>query len=98
MLTKKTKEVFPATLTIVGQGESVKFDVVYRNRAPQEARDKIASDATVAQFILWLCESIEMEYDMTEEGLAQLDEDRPGVLMAIWMGYFNARKVQLEKN
>lgn len=107
MLKRKTPDTLAAEITIEGQGESVKFGVVYNNRPQKEVNDLLNKRleetngdyaAANRSVLLFMISSMEAEYDLTEEGIAEMEADRPGIIEALFYGFHRARKVELGKN
>lgn len=99
MLKRQRVETIPATLTIRGQGETVKFNVTYINIKSSELVAEVESpDFKVAETILKIVKDWECEYPLTSEGLQEMEDDRPGMLFSIIEGFHSARKVERVKN
>lgn len=98
MLTRNRKETILTALTLIGQGESVTFNITYFNRKQSEVEAKLNDAGDVPDTILYMVQSWDSEYPLTPEGIMELEGDRPGTIMAVIEGFFAARKVQREKN
>lgn len=98
MLTKQLKGTLPAALTLTGQGESVTFNVTYHNRRQSELLAELEKAKDPAELVLFLVESMESEYALTPEGIKQLEDDRPGMVLFLIDGFHKARRVGAEKN
>ena len=101
MLTKKTPETFSAKLTIISIGETVQLDVVYNNVKPEtiDAEAKAAGRPTTDdELMLKVVKSWDAEYELTPEGVAQLQQDRPGLVFAVLQGFYRGRVAALQKN
>ncbi|HEX8586168.1 MAG TPA: hypothetical protein VF680_17380 [Allosphingosinicella sp.] len=109
MLTRKTPTTLATAITITGQGEDIKFNATFRNRTQDEIDAKFKEltesetgkqDATWVnrQMALYLIESMETEYPVTDEGFNEMEQDRPGLMEALFYAYHKARKVELAKN
>lgn len=99
MLTRQRKETIDATLTIKGQGETVKFNITFNNIKTSEIeKETQLPDFSVAALLLKMIHSWECEYDLSLEGLKELEDDRPGILFGIIEGYHQARRVERSKN
>ena len=107
MLKRKTPETLATEITIEGQGEAVKFGVVYNNRPQKEVNDLLTKRleetngdyaAANRSVLLFMVSSMEAEYELTEEGIAEMEADRPGIIEALFYGFHRARKVELGKN
>jgi len=109
MLTRKTPTALATALTIKGQGTEETFNVTYKVRS-QEEIDKAFADAALQpeakddpgyanrQSVLFIVESMEAEYPLTDEGIKELEADRPGMIEVLFYGYHKARRVELVKN
>lgn len=97
-LQRKRAEILPATLTITGQGETSVFDVTYFNRKLTELQEKLedADDATDA--VIFIVKDWDCEYPLTKEGIMEMEDDRPGIVLAVMAGFHEARMVQKVKN
>lgn len=98
MLTKQLRGTLPATLTVNGQGESVVLPLTYHNRRQTELNKFIETTRDSREIVLYLVESWESEYDLSLDGLAALEDDRPGMILALIEGFHQARKVEAGKN
>jgi hypothetical protein len=98
MLTRQLKGTIPATLTVKGQGEEpITFNITFHNRRGSEVAQKL-EETDVPSTLLFLVESWEAEYPLTEEGIREMEDDRPGMLQAIFTAYGEARSVAKVKN
>lgn len=109
MLTRKTPDTLATALTIKGQGEEVTFKVVYNNRTQDEIQDvldkanadeRAATDFQFAnrQAVLFVVKELEAEYPLTEDGIRDMERDRPGMIKNLFLGFHKAREVELAKN
>lgn len=107
MLKRKTPETLATEITIEGQGEAVKFNVTYNNRKQSDVNDLLQKrleetngdySAANRSVLLFMVQSMDTEYDLTEEGVAEMEADRPGIIEALFYGFHRARKVELGKN
>jgi hypothetical protein len=99
MLTRAKKELIATTLTVKGQGETVTFNITFHNRKQSELEAEGEKEgATINKTLLYLVESWENEYPLTDEGIKEMEDDRPGITMAIIFAYHEARHVAKEKN
>ncbi len=99
MLTKKRHDTLTLALTVIGQGDKIKFNVVYNNLTKdqlQQLQDK--PDVTFGDFVIAMVASWECEYDLTIDGLMELESDRSGMLEAIIAGFHEARRMSKTKN
>lgn len=109
MLTRKTPETLATRLKIEGQGETIQMDVTYFNRSQEQieevlakfqASDKAQEDVGYAnrQTLLFVLKEMESEYPHTDEGLKELERDRPGMIELLFFGFHRARRMDLAKN
>jgi hypothetical protein len=107
MLKRKTPETLAAEITIEGQGEAIKFNVTYNNRRQSDVNDLLQkrleeTDGDYAaanrSVLLFMLQGMDTEYELTEEGIAEMEADRPGIIEALFYGFHRARKVELGKN
>lgn len=108
MLKRIRPDAIKTTLAVTGQGETFKFDVTYYNRKQSEVVEAVAKaqqaaieeqrSETVADTILYLVKDWDSEYPLTKEGVMEMEDDRPGLLMAIITGFHRARQVEVAKN
>ena len=110
MLTRKTPDTLSTALTITGQGvPDIKFNVTYHNRkqsdleellAKHQASDEAKRDPQYAnrQCLLYIIRDWETEYPPTDEGIKEMEDDRPGMIELLFIGYHMARRVQAGKN
>lgn len=98
-LKKARRATLPATLTLTGQGETVKFDITYNN-CKQSELDAVMTDPEkdIADAVLFVVKDWDTEYELTKEGLAEMEDDRPGTVMAVIQGFHDARRVAKAKN
>ena len=99
MLKKKRHDTLTLALTVIGQGDKIKFNVVYNNLTKdqlQELQDK--TDIVLGEFVLAMVQSWECEYDLTLDGLVELENDRPGMMDALLAGFHEARRMSKTKN
>lgn len=98
MLTRKRPDVIPATLTVTGQGETVKFNLTYNNKRVDEVETLIKDAEKLEDVVLALVNEWETEYPLTREGVEEMEADRPGIIVAIMVGFHDARRVEKAKN
>jgi hypothetical protein len=109
MLTRQRKGTIATLLTITGQGETVTFEVTYHNRRQSEVEATL--NKALAQLenaddpgdgipgvVLSMVESWDSEYPLTIEGIKEMEDDRPGILLGVIKGFHDARKVDKAKN
>ena len=99
MLTKKKALEIPSTLTVTGQGDTIKLKLTYNN-LPMDAVQELldAEDKTVADVVLAVVKEWESEYELSTEGLNELENDRPGMVVALIQGFYDARRMTKAKN
>jgi hypothetical protein len=110
MLTRKRPETLATELTITGQGQPpLKFNVTYKN-PEQDAVNAVMASAAMTDrtkqdiqyptrtALLFIIKTMESEYPLTDEGIAQMEEDRPGMIEVLFNGWHQARRVTLVKN
>jgi hypothetical protein len=109
-LKKIRKETLPSTLTVIGQGDSISFKITYHNRKQSEVEavmnapipdgaDPVeAMTSNIEKCILFVVESWDAEYELSPEGLRELEDDRPGMKVALIEGYHKARSMARAKN
>jgi len=99
MLKRTLVEEIKTTLAIKGQGEEFKFNVTYHNK-PQSELDKhlAANPEEPAETLAFILKDWESEYPCTLEGIREVENDRPGMVVALIYGYHEARRVAKEKN
>lgn len=108
MLKRIRPDAIKSTLAVTGQGETIKFDITYFNRKQSEVVEAVAKaqqaaveegkSETVADAVLFMVKEWDAEYPLTKEGVLEMEDDRPGLLMAIIMGFHKARQVEVAKN
>lgn len=99
MLKRNKQLLIPSALTVKGQGETIQFNLTFHNRSSDELDAKLKEKGnTYGDTILFIVESWESEYPLTREGLIELDNDRPGILIALLDAYHDARRMHREKN
>lgn len=93
-----------------GEGtEKVSFAVVFNNRSQKqiEANLKAALESERGkqdpewanrQQVLDIVKSWELSYPLTDDGIAQMEDDAPGMIENIFIHYHMARRVTLAKN
>lgn len=114
MLRKNRPDTINCTIEVKGQGEEFKFNVVFHNRRQSEVEAMLksddAQDATpeelvnnatteaVARTVLFVVKDWEAEYELSTAGLAELEDDRPGMIVAIAEAFHMARAMARTKN
>lgn len=104
MLKRRTNPTIPCKLHIKGQGEDFTFDITFHNRKQSEVVERLKSaqedpaSGGVRDVILYLVESWDSEFPLTAAGVEEMEDERPGLIMAIIEGFHEARKSEREKN
>lgn len=100
MLTKKRPDTLPTDLTIKCQGETIKFAVTFNNRTLSELQEVLDNECTedAAPAVLFLVKDWETEYELSREGVLEMENDRPGITLAIIAAFHEARGVEKVKN
>lgn len=102
---KRPTEIF-ANLDLEGQGERLKFKATFHNRKQSELQEIIADgvekqlsqeDAGIA-LVLFVVKELEAEYELTTQGMRDMEEDLPGILQQIMFSFYQARMVNKAKN
>jgi len=91
-------KTLPATLTITGQGSTDKLDVVYHNRKTSEVQGRLAGGCSLGALVVYLVDSWDTDFELTEEGVRDAEDEYPGFVDIIIAGYHAARHKALEKN
>ena len=92
-------KTLPWTLTLVGQGSSDKLNLVYHNRKTSEFQATLKTPGlTLGGVVPYLVESWDTDFPLTEEGVADFDDEYPGTVKAVIDGYHEARQKEAEKN
>lgn len=101
MLRRVVNETIPATLAVKGQGESWQFDLTYHNRKQSQVEALMAEAGKaekVVDLVLFLVKEWDADYPLTAEGVKDMEDDRPGMILAIIQGFHDARQVARAKN
>lgn len=99
MLKRKLAETIATTLSVKGQGETIKFNVTYFNKPQTEVEAHLnANPDEPAETLLYILKDWESEYPLTLEGIRELEDARPGMVIAMIYGYHEARRVEKVKN
>ncbi len=102
MFTVKAPETIPATLTITGQGREQKLELVYRAKSRDEYQAMVAQlqkgEISMTQAILALVESWNADVDLDEKGIALVQQEQPGLDIAILLAYGDAHTVGRKGN
>ena len=100
-ITRKRPETLPATLTLNGQGEKLKFDITYFNRRTSEFQSELEAAEDATHMVLFVVKEWDAEYlgyPLTKEGIEALEDDMPGFIMGVLGGFHESRSVQKAKN
>lgn len=99
MLTRAKQEaLLPIALTVKGQGDTIQFNVTYFNRKQSDVAAKVDDEHGIIDALLFVIKDMESEYELSKDGLAELEDERPGMLIALIEGFHQARQVQKVKN
>lgn len=93
----KPDSTLPCTLTVKSQGETIKFNVEFYNRTQDEIEAKVA-EGKPHETMLFMVKSWETEYELTSEGVMQMESERPGLYIAIFQAFHDARRTEVVKN
>lgn len=96
MISKRGPDLIPVNLTIKSQGETLAVEVTYHNRTPDEVQEAAKQDGT--NIVLFLVNAWNLPYDLTDDGVKEMEQCRPGTAAALVDGYFGARQSELVKN
>lgn len=89
----------PTTLTVVGQGSTDKLNITYHNRRNSEVEAKLKEDEmTFGKAVPYLVESWDTDFALTEEGVAEFEDEYPGIVDIVIAGFWKARRKDVEKN
>lgn len=88
----------PTTLTITGQGSTDKLDVTYHNRKQSDVLERAQAGNTMASMVVYVVESWDSDFALTEEGVAEFEDEYPGIVGILMEGFHQARRKALEKN
>lgn len=92
-------KTLPTTLTITGQGSTDKLDLVYHNRKSSDVEAKLKESGVIlAGLVPYLVESWDTDFDLTEEGVLEYEDEYPGITEILIDGFWKARRKELEKN
>lgn len=94
---------FPAVLEITSAGESFKFPLRYHNRKAseldaKESEVRESNQPYLAAMAFFLVESWETDYPLSIDGMAELEDERPGMSSAIISGFHQTRLAKLAGN
>jgi len=109
MLTRKTPATLASNVTITGMGEDVSFDITFHNRTQAQIDAKLKElnksergkkDASWVnrELLLFIVNKMDTEYPLTNEGVAEMESDRPGLIVALFNHFHSKRLVELAKN
>lgn len=106
-LVRKNPEVLPTTLKLVRGGETETLKVDYRYMKTSEFNTLVEGvgkqggtmlDALIRIVLGVVASFPDQEYPLTEEGLTEMNDERPGMLDLLITGFQEARGVQRAKN
>lgn len=97
MLTRKKPETLASILNIKGLGEEFDIAVVYNNHSTKDVEDWVTANPD-KPLPLFLLKHWDSEYPLTEEGIKEAEADRPGLVLAIAQGFYQARVVAIKGN
>lgn len=102
-ITLKRPDTLPAKLTLTGQGTSVTFDITYHNRTQSEFEAKHGENTedprkAVVNAVLYIVKEWELDIPLTVDGLTQMEDEWPGMILGVIQGFHQARQVTKEKN
>lgn len=97
-LKRQRAETLPATLTIKGQGETSVFDVTYHNRKLSQLQAKLEEAEDASDAVLFIVKDWDSEYPLSKEGILEMEDDMPGITLALTAGFHEARMVHKVKN
>ena len=86
------------TLTITGQGSSDQFEITYFNRRSSEVQEKIKAGSTIAALIPFLVKKWSTDFELTEEGIRDMEDEYPGMVEIVFQGFWKARRKEVEGN
>ena len=107
MLTRKTPETLATEVTVKGQGETVTFEVTFYNRKLREIKafvDQLSPapdddlEFNNRETLLYMVKSWNTEYPLNNEGVREMEDSRPGMIINLFNFYHQARAVELVKN
>lgn len=91
-------KTIPAALTIIGQGSTDKLNVTFHNRKQSEITEKLEAGLTLGGLVPFLVESWDTDFELTEEGVREFEDEYPGIVDIVLMGFHRARRKEAEKN
>lgn len=91
-------KTIPTTLTIIGQGSTDKLNVTFHNRKQSEIQEKLDSGLTLGGLVPFLVESWDTDFELTEEGVREFEDEYPGIVDILLTGFHRARRKEAEKN
>lgn len=99
-VTKKRPETISANVTLKGQGETLKFGAVFNNCKQSELIAFVTENpgATLKHIMFMVKELEGVEYELTEAGLDEWEDDRPGTMMGLIEAFHDARRFSKAKN
>uniref|UniRef100_UPI00333EFA9E hypothetical protein n=1 Tax=Castellaniella defragrans TaxID=75697 RepID=UPI00333EFA9E len=96
-------KTIPAKLEIVGGGETNTLDIVYHNRKPSELQGRVdelkgTKEPFLPAMVLFVVKEWDSDYSLSQEGILEMEDERPGMCDAILQGFHKFRQVALEGN
>jgi hypothetical protein len=110
MLTRSTPETLATEITVNGQGHApIKLNVTFHNRTQDQVNDKLLeavkhekaqSDMQYANraVLLYVIKDMESEYPLTDDGMREMESDRPGMIEGLFSAFHRSRRVEVVKN
>ena len=90
-------KTLPTNLTITGQGSTDKLQITYHNRKTTEVEAKLR-EGNLNAAIPFIVEWWDADFALTEEGMAEFEDEYPGIVEIVITGFWKARRKELEKN
>ena len=95
----KAPEKIATTLSFKGVAEKFKLTVTYHNIGTKAFCDLLEKkESTFPLALLELIDRWDADYPLSIEGIEAFEDQRPGIINALFQGYHQARRVELEKN
>jgi hypothetical protein len=102
MFEVKAPETIPATLTIKGQGREQKLELVYHTKTRDEYQELVSKlqkgEASVSEVIIELVASWNANVGVDAAGIAEIQQEQPGLDLAILLAYGDAHSVGRKGN
>ena len=95
----KAPEKIATTLSFKGAAEKFKLTVTYHNIGTKAFQALFESkEEMLGSVLLKLIDRWDADYPLSIEGIDAFEDQRPGIINALFQGYHQARRVELEKN